>query len=101
MLEEERVKAKTIREKMSNVLGNGNSYGAGSGSGSGGYGGGSSGYNNKSYDNYDKGNKYDNYDKKKVSNKDNAYKYGNEGLGVYGDYTYNKSTLDKYKDKAS
>jgi hypothetical protein len=84
------VKAKTIREKMSNVLGNNNNYGAGGYSG---YGG-----SNKSYDNYDKGNKYDSYDKKKT-NKDNAYKYGNEGLGVYGDYAYNKSTLDKYKDK--
>lgn len=54
---------------MSNVLGNGNNYGAG------GYGGGSS--YNKSYDNYDKGNKYDSYDKKKVNSKDNSYKYGN------------------------
>ena len=78
---------------MSNVLGNSNNYGAG------GYGGGSS--YNKSYDNHDKGNKYDSYDKKKASSKDNSYKYGNEGLGVYGDYTYNKSTLDKYKDKVN
>jgi hypothetical protein len=24
--------------------------------------------------------------------------YGDSGLGVYGDYSYQKSTLDKYKD---
>ena len=34
-------------------------------------------------------------DKKKAENK--TYDYGNS-LGAYGDYTYNKSTLDKYKD---
>lgn len=90
LLEEERVKAKTIREKMSNVVG-GTTYGAGyggsynnNGSSSSGYGG--SGYGSSSYSKPDS-------DKKK----NDSYNYGS-GLGYFGDYTYNKSTLDKYKD---
>ena len=98
LLEEERVKAKNIRDKMSNVLGSGSSsnydsgYGGSSNSGYGGYGGSSGGYSGGG------NNKYDNYGSKN-NKKDSAYNYGNSGLGVYGDYTYNKSTLDKYKDK--
>ena len=88
MLEEERVKAKTIREKMSNVVG-GTTYGGGyggsynssnSGSGNGGS------YGSSSYSKPEGGKK-----------KDDSYNYGS-GVGYFGDYTYNKSTLDKYKD---
>ena len=50
------------------------------------------------------GAKYGNIDKKSYST--GGYSNGNYGpggydsgsLGTYGDYTYNKSTLDKYKD---
>lgn len=83
---------------MSNVVG-GTSYGAGyggsynsssSGSGSGygsGYGSGSgsgNGYGSSSKPDYDK-------------KKNESLNYGSS-LGYFGDYTYNKSTLDKYKD---
>lgn len=87
LLEEERVKAKNIREKMSNVIG-GSAYRENSNNG--GYGGGYSGSNSGN------NSKYDNYDNKK-KNENNAYNYGNS-LGAFGDYAYNKSTLDKYKD---
>jgi hypothetical protein len=88
LLEEERVKAKSIREKMANVVGgsayNNSGYGSNSAS-SNHYGNGLGGSS-----------KYDTYDnKKKAENK--TYDYGNS-LGAYGDYAYNKSTLDKYKD---
>ena len=73
---------------MSNVIG-GSAYRQNSNN-SGGYGG--SGYGSNSGHN----SKYDNYDNKK-KNENNTYNYGNT-LGAFGDYTYNKSTLDKYKD---
>jgi len=76
------VKAKTIRDKMSNVVG-GSSYG-------GSYGG-SSGYGSGAYGS----SKYDNDSKKKTDS--NNYNYGNT-VGHFGDYSYNKSTIDKYKD---
>jgi len=62
---------------MSNVVG-GTSYGSGYG---GSYGG-SSGYGSQ---------------KAEEKKKNDSYNYGS-GLGYFGDYTYNKSTLDKYKD---
>ena len=84
MLEEEREKAKTIRERMSGIAG-GTHYGGYTG----GYGGDS---------------KYDSYNNKNYGGKPNNNKTfsGGDitgGLGAYGDYSYNKSTLDKYKDK--
>ena len=85
MLEEEREKAKTIRERMSGIAG-GTHYGGQTG----GYGGDSKydSYNNKSYGG-------------KPTNNNKTFSGGDitGGLGAYGDYTYNKSTLDKYKDK--
>ena len=96
LLEEERVKAKNIREKMSSVVGGGaysnSGYGS-SNSGYSGYNGGNSGYGGNSSGGYSS--KYDHHDKKK--NESKPYDYGNS-LGAYGDYSYNKSTLDKYKD---
>jgi len=91
-LEEERIKAKTIRDKMSNVVGGG--YGGGSGSGYGGSGSGSG------YGGYDGG--YSNYghkeEKKKKNNEGSStYNYGNS-VGHFGDYTYSKSNIDKYRD---
>lgn len=87
------MKAKNIREKMSSVVGGGaysnNSYGGS------GYGGSNSGYSGNSGYGAGINNKYDNHDKKK--NESKPYDYGNS-LGAYGDYSYNKSTLDKYKD---
>ena len=94
LLEEERVKAKNIRDRMSNVLGSGSSSNYDSGYG------GSSSYGGSGYGG--QGSRYDNYGSSKNSKnskKDSAYNYGSAGLGVYGDYTYDKSTLDKYKDK--
>ena len=99
------MKAKNIREKMANVVdgsaysggyGNnsssgsygGSGYGGSAFGGNGGYGG-SGNYGGTGYS----GSKSE--DKKKAENK--TYDYGNS-LGAYGDYTYNKSTLDKYKD---
>lgn len=78
MLEEEREKAKTIRERMNGVVG-GVQYGAG---GSGG------------------DSRYDSYNSKNYGgSKDGSNKtYGDGGMGMYGDYNYNKSTLDKYKN---
>ena len=80
---------------MANVVG-GSAYSGGYGSSSGNYGGsgyggygGSGNYGGSGYG----GSKYE--EKKKPENK--TYDYGNS-LGAYGDYTYNKSTLDKYKD---
>lgn len=84
MLEEEREKAKTIRERMSGIAG-GTHYG--------GYTGGSGG--DSRYDSYN--NK--NYGGKSTNNKTFSGGDITGGMGVYGDYTYNKSTLDKYKDK--
>jgi len=82
---------------MSNVVGgNSGSYDGGrnnSGYGGSGYGG--SGYGGSGYGG---GSNYDSYSSKNKK-ESSSYNYGNEGLGVYGDYTYNKSTLDKYKDK--
>lgn len=69
---------------MSNVTG-GYNYG-GHNSTNNGYGGGDGryeSYNNKSYTN------------KSTDNSYGSTNYG--GLGVYGDYSNNKSTLDKYK----
>lgn len=70
---------------MSSVVGGGaySSSGYGNSGSNSGY---SSGYNSK----------YDNHDTKK-KNESKTYDYGNS-LGAYGDYSYNKSTLDKYKD---
>ena len=58
--------------------------------GYGGYGG-SSGW--------DSGNtKYESYNHKNYTGPTAGSDYGRDGMGVYGDYNYNKSTLDKYKD---
>lgn len=58
------------------------------------YGGYSGGYGGDS--------KYDSYNSKNYGGKSSQNKsYGNDnvgGMGVYGDYSYNKSTLDKYKN---
>ena len=59
-----------------------------------GYGGGGYGGDNSKYESFNS----KNYTSGKSSNK--SYSYGQEGtggMGVYGDYNYNKSTLDKYK----
>lgn len=69
---------------MSNVVG-GNSYGAG-------YGG---SYNNNS--NYSGHSSSYGSSKTDSEKKNDSYNYGS-GLGYFGDYNYNKSTLDKYKD---
>ena len=46
--------------------------------------------------------KYDSYNNKNYGGKPSQNKsYGNDnigGMGLYGDYNYNKSTLDKYKN---
>ena len=74
---------------MSNIVG------GGYGSGSGGYGG-SSGYGGSGYDSG-----YSNYghkeEKKKKNNESSSYNYGNS-VGHFGDYSYSKSTIDKYRD---
>ena len=79
---------------MSNVVG-GTSYGSGYGGsynnnssygGSNGYGG-SSGNGGSGYGSQ----------KAEEKKKNDFYNYGS-GLGYFGDYTYTKSTLDKYKD---
>ena len=36
--------------------------------------------------------------KKKKDKKEDTYNYGNS-VGHFGDYSYNKSTIDKYRDK--
>ncbi len=72
---------------MSNIVG-GSSYNGGGGSG------GNSGYGG--YDNYG-GSKYGQSKKKEKTDANNAYNYGNT-VGHFGDYTYGKSTIDKYKD---
>lgn len=69
---------------MSNVVG-GTSYGAG-------YGG--SYNNNSNYSGY--GSSYGS-SKPESEKKNDSYNYGSS-VGYFGDYTYNKSTLDKYKD---
>ena len=57
---------------------------------------------------YSGGTQYQGYDSKNYNNKSsNQRNYGGSGSGnggttlntAYGDYTYNQSTLDKYKDK--
>jgi hypothetical protein len=73
---------------MSNVVG-GTSYGSGYG---GSYNnnssyGGSNGYGSNSYGS----------SKAEEKKKNDSYNYGS-GPGYFGDYTYSKSTLDKYKD---
>ena len=81
LLEEEREKAKKIRDRMSNVIGDkGMSYGA-----QGSFGSGYDSYSNKNQGTSSSSTSYTNY--------------GNSGLGQYGDYTNHKSTLDKYKNK--
>lgn len=52
---------------------------------------------------YGGGGVYDSYNNKNMGEK-RGYNYGssdqgNGGLGVYGDYSYGKSTLDKYKNQ--
>ena len=87
---------------MANVVG-GSAYsggygGSSSGNYGGGYGGSGSGYGGSGYggnSGYGGGYGSKNEQKKKQQNK--TYDYGTS-LGAYGDYTYNKSTLDKYKD---
>jgi len=76
---------------MSNVVG-GSGYGGGYGGS--GYGGsiGGSGYGGG----YGGMGGYGKEEKKKQDNA-NTYNYGNS-VGHYGDYSYGKSTLDKYKD---
>ena len=88
LLEEERVKAKTIRERMSNVV-TGSNYGGFTGKDS----------------SLGAGSKYGSIDNKSYqsggySGSTNSTQpgYGDSGLGVYGDYSVQKSTLDKYKD---
>lgn len=50
------------------------------------------------------GGKYDSYNNKSYNEKGSGKNYGGGmdnnygGMGVYGDYTYSKSTLDKYKN---
>ena len=99
LLEEERVKAKNIREKMSSVVGGGaysnSGYGS-SNSGYSGYNGGNSGYGGNSSGGYSS--KYDHHDKKK--NESKPYDYGNS-LGAYGDYSYNKSTQGRQERQTS
>ena len=74
---------------MSNVVGgsaySGNYSNGGSGYGGSGYGG-SSGYGG-----------YGSREEKKKNDSSSTYNYGNS-VGHYGDYSYGKSTLDKYKD---
>ena len=78
---------------MANVLG-GTSYGAQQGSS--GYGG--SGYGGSGSGNgYSGSGNYGNREEKKKAESNNTYNYGNT-VGHFGDYTYEKSTLDKYKD---
>lgn len=86
LLEEERVKAKEIRERMAGVVGG--SYSNQSSSGYG-YGGSSSGYGNTGG--------YGGYGSKESKKKEETnYNYGNT-LGHFGNYSYEKSTIDKYK----
>eukprot|EP00178_Gracilaria_changii_P002212 TRINITY_DN13305_c0_g1_i2.p2 TRINITY_DN13305_c0_g1~~TRINITY_DN13305_c0_g1_i2.p2 ORF type:complete len:116 (-),score=25.80 TRINITY_DN13305_c0_g1_i2:920-1267(-) len=64
--------------------------------------GGSSGYGGSGYGNSGYGNSYSGmggYGKEEKKKHDNSstYNYGNS-IGHYGDYSYGKSTLDKYKD---
>ena len=45
--------------------------------------------------------KYDSYNNKNYGKSNQNKSYGNDnvgGMGAYGDYSYNKSTLDKYKN---
>lgn len=72
---------------MSNVLGSGSNSGYGSSSSGSGYGGSGS---NSGYGGYGSS-------EAKKNNKNDTYNYGN-AVGHFGDYNYNKSTLDKYKD---
>mgnify|MGYP006870837868 CR=1 FL=1 len=44
------------------------------------------------------GAKYESYNNKNYGGPSTVADYGRDGMGVYGDYSYNKSTLDKYKD---
>lgn len=44
------------------------------------------------------GAKYESYNNKNYGGPSTNTDYGRDGMGVYGDYSYNKSTLDKYKD---
>lgn len=69
----------------------GSGYGGGYGGSSGGYGG-SGGYGN-----YSGMGGYSGKEEKKKHDSANTYNYGNS-VGHYGDYSYGKSTLDKYKD---
>jgi hypothetical protein len=82
LLEEERTKAKNIRDKMSGVVG-GMNYGGYGGESRGGMGG-----------------KYESYDSKNYGKSSDSGSYNNN-TGGFGDYNYNKSTLDKYKDSNS
>jgi hypothetical protein len=47
---------------------------------------------------YKGGSKYGSIDNRTANTPASNNNYGGEGLGVYGDYNYNKSTLDKYRD---
>lgn len=47
---------------------------------------------------YKGGSKYGSIDNKTTGSIGNNNSYGDSGVGVYGDYNYNKSTLDKYRD---
>lgn len=83
LLEEERVKAKNIRERMSGVV-SGSNYGGFTGNSAASIGGGKYGsIDNKSY---------------QSGGFSSTPSYNEGGLGVYGDYGTAKSTLDKYKD---
>ena len=68
---------------MSSITGAGNYGGSYNGGGDGKYGS----YNNKSYSDKYSGS---------YGTKNSDYQVG---LGAYGNYSFNKSTLDKYKDK--
>lgn len=76
LLEEEREKAKKIRERMSGITGS------------------------SSYGSYSSSSAYDSYNNKNIY-QNKGYGAGRDqvqgGVGVYGDYSYGKSTLDKYK----
>ena len=85
---------------MSNVVG-GSAYGGGGGyGGNSGYGGSYGGSGGSGgYGGYNGGGGYGSYgsEKKKEKSKNDTYNYGNS-VGHFGDYTYSKSTIDKYKD---
>ncbi len=82
---------------MSNVVG-GSAYSGNYSSGGSGYGG--SGYGGSGYGGSGGYGGYGSKEEKKKNDSSGTYNYGNS-VGHYGDYSYGKSTLDKYKDSKS